>query len=114
MDPPEPLPARLKADLTRALKARARLDVGVLRTTLAAIANAEAPPADLAPTETRGRLVQHARLVLSDDDHERILRDEIADREDTISQYTGAGRLPEAAVLRDEIAVLRRYLPAGA
>ena len=87
------LPGRLRADLTRAMLDRDQTAVSVLRTTLAAIANAEAPPlTDPPPAPVVGRLVEHRRLELSGADLERIVRDEIADRRDTVARYTHAGR----------------------
>ncbi len=91
--------------------------MNVLRTTLAAIANAEAPPPP-APADAPGlpmapvvgQLVDHPRLVLSDADLDAILRLEIADRQDTIDRYRVAGRDAEAAPLLEELAILRRYL----
>ena len=46
---------RLRSDLRDAMRARDRDAVTALRTALAAIANAEAPPDDGSRGETRGR-----------------------------------------------------------
>ncbi|HZN13630.1 MAG TPA: GatB/YqeY domain-containing protein [Acidimicrobiales bacterium] len=100
----------MRADLSSAMKTR-QLDVTrVLRTALAAIANAEAPPQSSAPLEVRGRLADLPRLVLTNDDHVRIVAAEIADREDTAAQYERNGRTAEAAEMRTEIAILAAYL----
>ena len=82
-----------------------------LRTALAAVANAEAPPDDGSHEETHGRLVDHERLALSGDDVARILREQVADRHDTIERI-GPGGPADADRLRccAEIAVLERYL----
>jgi uncharacterized protein YqeY len=102
---------RLRADLTHALRARDQVAVTAIRTLLAAFANAEAPPIDdHDPPPAYGRLVDHPRLELSDADLERILRDEIADRQDTVSRFLRGGREAEAEALRAEIAVLETYL----
>jgi len=110
----------MRADLPVAMKARDAAAVSALRTGLAAIANAEAPPvppvssgagANRVPVEpVVGRLVEHARLELTGADVERILRHEIADRHDTIAAIEPHGRDVEVDDLRGEIAVLERYL----
>jgi uncharacterized protein len=109
---------RLRADLTSAMRERDRAAVTALRTALAAIANAEAPPADTASAPSgagtggaSAGLVDHPRLELSVDDVERILRHEVADRRDTIDRIAGRGHDPEVDELQAEIAVLQRYLP---
>jgi uncharacterized protein YqeY len=103
----------MREDLTRAMKASDQPTVAVLRTTLAAIANAEAPPHDdrgPAPPPVYGRLVEHPRLVLSEADVVRIVRREVEEREIAIAQYAAGGRQAEAAVLEVEVAILRRYI----
>jgi uncharacterized protein YqeY len=100
----------MRADLSRAMKAREIDTVRVLRTALAAIGNAEAPPQSSAPMEVRGRLADLPRLTLTDADHARIINAEIADREDTAHQFERNGRATEADVVRNEIALLRSYL----
>jgi len=105
------LPDRLRADLLRARRERDDAWVSVIRTTLAAIANAEAPPLDtVAAGDTYGQLVEHPRLVLTDDDRRAIVRAEIADREDTIARFELGGATTEADALRRELAILRTYL----
>jgi hypothetical protein len=107
------IPERMRADLARAMKARDRVAVSVLRATLAAFANAEAPPAREAvtwPPSAVGRLVEHRRIDLSHADHERIVREEIADRRVAIAEYTAGGRHDEAATLQSGVALLAGYL----
>jgi uncharacterized protein YqeY len=101
----------MRSDLSRALKSRDRRAIAVLRTTLAAIANAEAPPAqpvDISPVVGQSAEVQ--RLTLEDADIERIVRHEIADRRDTIARYEVGGRSDDAESLRAELAILESYL----
>ena len=85
--------------------------VNALRTLLAALSNAEAPPApptsSLAPP-TIG-LVEHERLVLTDDDHQRILDEQIDDRDVAAAEYDAIGQADAAATLRAERAALERY-----
>lgn len=100
----------MRSDLTTAMRARETTKVRALRTALAAIANAEAPPADVAPDPAHGRRSEHARLLLSTDDVVRIVRHEIDDRYDTIERISGRDREDEMAELRAEIEVLEAYL----
>jgi uncharacterized protein YqeY len=105
------LPDRMRSDLKDAMRARNTARVTVLRTALAAFANAEAPPARAEPVWPP---VEHgasevARLELTDDDHRRILDELITDREDTAATYDSNGRTEEADVMRAEIATLAAY-----
>jgi uncharacterized protein len=113
-DPALTLTDRMRAGLRDAMRARDEVAVRTLRTALGAIANAEAPPIDSVPAPRTepvvGQLVEHPRLVLSDDEVTEVLRGEIADRHDTIAQYRRAGRDAPAAELEGQIAVLERYL----
>ena len=106
-----PLPERAQADLLVARKARDGAATTALRTLLAAFANAEAPPASptssIAPP-TIG-LVEHARLQLTDDDHQRILGEQIAIREAAVAEYDAIVQADAANILRAEIAALERY-----
>jgi uncharacterized protein YqeY len=101
-----PLPDRLRTDLLRARRQRDDDTVSVIRTTLAAIANAEAP--DLASVDLRRP--EHPRLALSHDDLQAIVRAEIADREDTIRQFEQGRATAEAAGLERQLEILRGYL----
>jgi len=113
----EPLTDRVRADLRAAMQRRDARAVSVLRTLLAAFENAEAPPVELAGGTARlptapvvGRLVEHARLDLTDDDRRGLVGHEIADRRDTAEQYRRGGRADAAAELEAEIALLEPYL----
>jgi uncharacterized protein len=105
------LPDRVQADLLLARKARDDAAVTALRTLLAAFSNAEAPPApptsSIAPP-TVG-LVEHERVVLTDDDHRRILQQQIDERVTAVAEYDAIGQIDAAATLRAEIAALERY-----
>ncbi|MCU1503455.1 MAG: hypothetical protein JWM12_2809 [Ilumatobacteraceae bacterium] len=89
----------MRADLTTAMKARDGDAVRTLRTALAAIANAEAPPVESAPRDVVGRLVEHHRIDLTDDDVEAVLRAQTADRADTAATYRANARDVEADAL---------------
>jgi uncharacterized protein YqeY len=100
------LPDRLRTDLLRARRQRDDAAVSVIRTTLAAIANAEAP--DLATVDRR--VAEQPRLVLSAEDLQAIVHAEIADREDTIERFEQGGGRAEADDLRRQLDILRGYL----
>jgi len=101
------------------MKARDRVAVAVLRSTLAAIENAEA----IAPAEAPGLSIEQSplgvgaaeaeRRALSPGDVERIVRDEVKDREDAAADYDRAGHAERAGQLRDEARFLDAFLTAS-
>ena len=111
---------RLRAALPAAMKARDRIAVSALRSTLSAIDNAEAVehPAGAG----RGLAIEQsavgvgamevARRDLSEDDVERIVRAEIAERESAADGYEASGRAEHAGRLRAEAAILTGLLAA--
>jgi uncharacterized protein len=98
------------------MKARNRVAVAVLRSTLAAIDNAEA----IVPAETKSLSIEQSpigagaaeaeRRVLSPDDVVRIVRGEVTSREDAAADYDRAGYADRAAQLRDEARFLAAFL----
>lgn len=105
------LPERMQADLKTAMRARDQATVRALRSALAAFANAEAPPLEgTGPAESHGALVEHDRLVLTGDDHRRILAAEVAERESAAAEYDAVGQPAAAAAVRAELAALSTYL----
>ena len=98
------------------MKARNRVAVGVLRSALAAIDNAEA----VVPAETKGLAIEQSpigvgaaeaeRRVLSPDDVARIVRDEMTSRESAAADYDRAGHPERATQLRDEARFLADFL----
>ena len=76
-----------------------RTAVTALRTTLAAFANAEAPPApersSAAPPVVG--LIEHDRLTLGDRDHQRILQEQISIRSAAATEYDTIGQAEAAA-----------------
>lgn len=108
----------LRADLTAALRQRDRDAVRVLRTTLAAIANAEAQPADtVAAPAGDGPIAGAAsglgaaevdRRELTAADVADIVAGQRAERLEAVARIVAAGG--DAAALRAEAAVLDRYL----
>src|SRR5262249_10194220 len=120
-DPRTPLRQRLREALPAAMKARDRLAVAALRSTLAAIDNAEAGgPAvsddRLAIEQTPGGVgaAEARRRVLTETDVERIVRAEVAERTAAARDYDRAGRAERAEQLRREATVLSAHLAASA
>jgi uncharacterized protein YqeY len=92
------LKARLRADLTAAIKGRDELVVATLRMALAAVTTEE-----VAGAQAR---------ELSDDEVQRVLAREAKKRREAAEAFTAAGRSELAERERAEGAVLDRYLPA--
>lgn len=92
------LKARLRADLTTAMKARDTLTTGVLRMALAAVGTEE--------------VAGSAARELSDDEVLRVLTREVRKRKEAAEAFQGAGRAEQAAGELAEADVLTSYLPA--
>lgn len=113
---------QLRSDLTQAMRARDRLRVSVLRTALAAIANAEAQvvPDDRSAIPTTTGPIAGAsvgvgssdveRRLMTEDDRQAILAGEVAERLTAADVMDGAGASADARRLRDEAALLQGYL----
>lgn len=111
----------LRRDLTAALKARDRVAVAALRSVLAALENAEAVPT-AATDNTAGNehfagataglgAAEAQRRDLTEADVRSIIEAEVRDRTSAAQEYERLGRADQAAHLRAEADVLRRYLP---
>ncbi len=122
MTDPHALRARMRTDLTAAMKARDKDAVAALRTGLAAVDNAEAvaapqpsgPPATsehVAGTTAGLGTAEVARRVLSLDDVHALVAAQVAERAAEADRYESLGRPDDAARLRREAEVLRAYLP---
>jgi uncharacterized protein len=113
---------RLRHALPAAMKARDRVAVAALRTTLAAIDNAEAVDGAaaihkrLAIEQTRVGVgaAEVERRSLSEAQVEDIMRTEIAEREAAARDYERAGQPQRAVMLQDEVSVLSAHLVANA
>lgn len=92
------LKARLRADLTTAMKARDTLTTGVLRMALAAVGTEE-----VAGSQAR---------ELSDDEVLKVLAREVRKRKEAAEAFANAGRAEQAEAERTEAGVLNNYLPA--
>lgn len=105
--------ARLSADLRQALKEKDRPRAALLRSLVAALDNAEAPPATAGPAwgqDFRSGAAEVERRVLDDRDVQRILAAEIEEREDAAAQFERLGQAQRAAALRFEATLARQYL----
>ncbi len=92
------LKARLRADLTTAMKARDPLTTGTLRMALAAVTTAE-----VAGTTAK---------ELTDQEVMAVLTKEVRKRAEAAEAFAGAGRTESAEKERAEAAVLTAYLPS--
>ena len=120
MTPDMTLRQRLRDALRTAMKSGDRPAVGVLRSTLAAIDNAEA--VDRPDSADRGLAIERSpvgvgaaeveRRALTVAQVEDIVRTEVAEREAAARDYERAGRLDRARQLRDEAGVLAGILAA--
>jgi uncharacterized protein YqeY len=91
------LKARLRADLTTAMKARDTLTTGTLRLALAAITTAEV-------SGTTAKELTDAEVLA-------VLNKEVRKRAEAAEAFAGAGRAEQAAKEEAEAAVLTGYLP---
>ena len=107
------LRARLGAALRNALKARDPRAIDALRSLMIAIANAEAVD-DIGERAASPKIGIGSgdvpRRQLSAQDLIAIAEREIAERMLAAAEYDRLGRADEAAALRDQTAVLRRFL----
>jgi uncharacterized protein len=116
----EDLRGRLRAALPAAMKARDTATVAALRSALAAIDNAEAVESTQGPTaaahpELAGTVAgvgaaEARRRSLPEDEVERIVRAEVADRRAAATAYERAGRPERAERLRAEADALGAHL----
>ncbi|HEY7487878.1 MAG TPA: hypothetical protein VH912_25730 [Streptosporangiaceae bacterium] len=116
--PDSPLRQRLRDALRIAMKARDRLEIGVLRSTLAAIDNAET--VEVGAAADRGKAIEESpvgagaadvvRRTLTEAEVERIVRAEVAAREAAAREYDTAGVPQRAELLRAEARALLAHL----
>lgn len=110
----ESMKARLRADLTTAMRARNAAEVKLLRALVAAIDNAEAPPAAGQPAESgfgfAAASSEVQRLILGAAEVQQVLRSEIEEREHAAAEFDRVGRPDQAADLRAQADLARRYL----
>jgi uncharacterized protein len=107
--------ASLRAKLRTALVAKDKPALAVLRETLAAIENAEAPPGSRSPAREDGVFAgsvgglgagEVARLVLTSDAVVAVIEREIRERKEAAAEYQRLGREDDARVLASQVDVL--------
>lgn len=98
-DAQESVKARLRADLTAAMKARDEVTMSTIRMVSSAITNAEVAGAEA--------------IELTDDQVISVLQSEAKKRVEAADVYEQAGRAESAAKERAELAVIERYLPVA-
>lgn len=109
---------RMRQALPEAMRARDKVAVSALRSTLGALDNAEAVP--VGETELRGVALElspvgagtteASRRELSERDVEDVVRAEAAERLEAAARLTTSAHADRAARLRAEAAVLLRFL----
>jgi uncharacterized protein YqeY len=107
--------ALLRVKLREALGSQQRHHIAVLRETLAAIENAEAPPATT-PLATTNSVIagcvsglgvgEVPRLILTSKTVVELLEREINERTEAVGEYAKLGRSEEAAFLTSQATVL--------
>lgn len=102
--------ATMQADLKTAMSARDRTTIAVLRTTLAALSNAEAVSADGSAPAIGTFANEVDRKVLDDAEVRAIIERERAELTASAAEYDSVGQGDEAEGLRRQVAVLDRYL----
>jgi len=91
------LTEKIRADLTAAMKAQAKERLSVIRMLQSAVKNEQI----------------NAGHELSDEEAMSVIRKAVKQRQDSIEQYSKAGRTELADKERAEIEILETYLPAG-
>ena len=113
--PADTLKARIRADLTSAMKARDSAQASLLRVLLAALDNAEAVPIGSAHERYQERAfgdpsAEVPRLVLTMEDVKALVAKERAEREVAAADFERLGRPDDAEGLRQEASWVARYL----
>ncbi|MEZ4660200.1 MAG: GatB/YqeY domain-containing protein [Caldilineaceae bacterium] len=106
---------KMKADLTRAMKARQPEAVDGLRAVLAAIDNAEAVPVEQAAwaEPVMGQRTEVPRKELSAEDTRQIIQREVDERRAASVKYASLGLADEAARLARVADLIAGYLGEG-
>jgi len=94
------LAARIPEDIKTAMKAKDAVSLNALRALKTAMSNASIEKG-------------HLTAPLDDAEVSALIRKQIKQRQDSIEQFTKAGREELAATEKAEIAVLEKYLPTA-
>jgi uncharacterized protein YqeY len=106
------LVARIRADLLEALKGRDMPRAKLLRTTLAAIENAEAVEG-VSSVEGIVGYGDVSRRMMTDEDVAGIISSEVEEWQFALAEYERIGKYEKAESLRYELGILRGYLDQG-
>ncbi|MEY4249902.1 MAG: hypothetical protein RJA87_1535 [Pseudomonadota bacterium] len=111
-DPATAMKAQIRAELVKAMRAKAALKVAALRTVLAALDNAESVPVGTQHrrSETHGfggPGTEVPRRILTTHEVQALVRSEITKRIDAAGQMDILGQGPQADRLREEALVLQ-------
>lgn len=114
-DAADAMRARLRTDLKTAMQARSALEVGVLRSLIAAIDNAQAVPTAYGHQNYVSRAfgdgtAEVPRVTLSQADLGALLAMESEARIGAADELDRCGRPVEAAALREQALIARRYM----
>jgi uncharacterized protein YqeY len=107
--------AWLRADLRTAMKGRRTIEAKVIRALIAAIDNAEAPPAHEGQTALthhhfRSGSAEIERLLLSGARVHDVIAADIQEREHAAAEMERLGMMDRAEALRAEAVIAKRYL----
>jgi uncharacterized protein len=107
--------ARLRADLRTAMKERRTIEAKVIRALIAAIDNAEAPPAHegqaaLTHHHFRSGSAEIERLLLSGTHVRGVIMADIHERERAAAEMERLGIMDRAEALRAEAVIAKRYV----
>lgn len=100
----------MQADLKTAMSARDKTAVAVLRTTLAALSNAEAVSAAGSAPALGAFANDVERKLLDDADVRAVIERERDELAASAAEYDRVDQAAEAAALRAQVAILDRYL----
>lgn len=109
-DVAEALRQELGRDLLLAMKAKDAIAVSALRSVLSALDNASAVPVSTVAAPVFGRNGDVPRRELSDLDCRSIIEAEVSARVQAAQEYARVGRDDVAARLREEQAIVERYV----
>ncbi|WP_338866730.1 hypothetical protein [Myxococcus stipitatus] len=108
--------AALRAALKEAMRTRDTQATAALRSTMAAIDNAEAPDVSVAPAALKEGVFAGSagglgsgevnRLVLTPDAVQAVVDREIQERRDAVALYTRLGKVDEASAVKAQLEVL--------
>jgi uncharacterized protein YqeY len=109
-DTPSSLRTRLSHDLRRAMKERDKVATMTLRSLLEALDNAAAVPLTSEHTPVIGRSADVPRKAVTEQEYERIVRQEAASLNAAALEFEQIGRSEAAAGVRAELRVVLRYI----